>query len=216
MGYVFNVDEIFEMACRIERNGARFYRNMANDISDPDIHKLMLNFASMEVGHERVFLSMKKRLSDQDRGKTIYDPDEETIIEFFQKIRNNEEYKDIKGIAYVNEDNELFYTDKRVPINLDIYPPFPVKYNKFGAIEITRGCSYLCYFCQTPYIAGTTPRHRSIESICKYVQIMNDKNLTDIRFITPNAFSYGSKDGKSLSLEKLEELWSVQYFSLDH
>ncbi|TFF89634.1 MAG: B12-binding domain-containing radical SAM protein, partial [Promethearchaeota archaeon] len=97
---------------------------------------------------------------------------EETIIEFFQKIRNNEEYKDIQGIAYLNEDNELCYTDKRAPINLDIYPPFPVKYNKFGPIEITRGCSYVCYFCQTPYIAGTTPRHRSIESICKYVEIM--------------------------------------------
>ncbi len=131
---------------------------------------------------------------------------EESIIEFFQKIRNNEEYKDIKGIAYVNDDNELFYTDKRVPIKLDIYPPFPVKNNKFGPIEITRGCSYVCYFCQTPYIGGTTPRHRSIESICKYIQIMKDKNLTDIRFITPNAFSYGSKDGKSLNLEKLEEL----------
>jgi B12-binding domain/radical SAM domain protein len=32
------------------------------------------------------------------------------------------------------------------------------------------------------------------------------EDLTDIRFITPNAFSYGSQDGKNLNLEKLEDL----------
>lgn len=80
MGYVFNVDEIFEMAGQIERNGAGFYRHMANDISDPSIRRLMLNFAAMEDAHEKVFLSMKKRLSDQDRAKTIHDPDEETSL----------------------------------------------------------------------------------------------------------------------------------------
>jgi rubrerythrin len=53
---------------------------MANDISDPSIRKLMLNFAAMEDAHEKVFLSMKKQLSDQDRGKTIHDPDEETSL----------------------------------------------------------------------------------------------------------------------------------------
>jgi radical SAM superfamily enzyme YgiQ (UPF0313 family) len=31
-------------------------------------------------------------------------------------------------------------------------------------------------------------------------------DLTDVRFITPNAFSYGSFDGKSLNLTKLEDL----------
>jgi len=91
---------------------------------------------------------------------------------------------------------------------LDDYHPFPLKNQRFGAIEITRGCPYVCYFCQTPYISGTKPRHRSIESICKYIQILNNHygDLTDVRFITPNAFSYGSLDGKVLNLEKLEIL----------
>jgi rubrerythrin len=80
MGYDFNADEIFELASQIERNGARFYRHMANNISDSSIRKLMLNFAAMEEAHEKVFLSMKKQLSDQDREKTIHDPDEETSL----------------------------------------------------------------------------------------------------------------------------------------
>jgi B12-binding domain/radical SAM domain protein len=131
---------------------------------------------------------------------------EETLIEFFQKIRNNEEYKDINGIAYMNDDNEIYYTGKRAPINLDKYSPFPIKHNKFGPIEITRGCPYFCYFCQTPYILGGYPRHRNVDSISKYIRIMKSKNLTDIRFITPNAFSYGSLDGKTINLPKLKEL----------
>jgi B12-binding domain/radical SAM domain protein len=35
---------------------------------------------------------------------------------------------------------------------------------------------------------------------------MKNKNLRDIRFITPNAFSYGSNDGKTLNMDKLEKL----------
>ena len=131
---------------------------------------------------------------------------EETLIEFLQYVRINKDYRTIKGIAY-NDENKIYHcTGRRTPIRLDKYPPFPVNLNKFGAIEITRGCPYICYFCQTPYILGTYPRHRSIESICKYVRIMKSKNLTDIRFITPNAFSYGSSDGKTLDIPKLEEL----------
>jgi B12-binding domain/radical SAM domain protein len=108
----------------------------------------------------------------------------------------------------MNENNNYIYTGKRKFINLDKYPPFPIKNTRFGPIEITRGCPYVCYFCQTPYILGTSPRHRSIEMICKYVQKLKDHygDATDIRFITPNAFSYGSIDGMKLNLEKLEDL----------
>ncbi|MEW6608903.1 MAG: TIGR04013 family B12-binding domain/radical SAM domain-containing protein [bacterium] len=131
---------------------------------------------------------------------------EETLIELLQKIDNDEDYTDVKGIGFINEKGEYHYTGRRPPINLDQYPPFAVKHNKFGSIEITRGCPFVCYFCQTPHIFGGRQRHRSIEKICDYVQIMRSKNLTDIRFITPNAFSYGSPDGKRLNISNLEEL----------
>jgi B12-binding domain/radical SAM domain protein len=133
---------------------------------------------------------------------------EESLIEFLRKFINNRDVRSIKGIAYIGDNDKYYHTGKRNPIDLDKYPPFPIKHNKFGAIEITRGCPYICYFCQTPFILGTFPRHRSIESICRYVNMMKERNLTDIRFITPNAFSYGSKDGKTLNLTKLEGLLS--------
>lgn len=68
-------------------------------------------------------------------------------------------------------------------------------------IEITRGCPYNCRFCQTPQIFGKNIRHRSIDSIVKIV-----KTMGDIRFVTPNAFSYGSKTGLKPDIEKLENL----------
>jgi B12-binding domain/radical SAM domain protein len=135
---------------------------------------------------------------------------EETIIELMEKMLIGENIRKIKGIAYYSEENEYQYTGKRDPINLNDYPPFPLKNTRFGAIEITRGCPYLCYFCQTPYISGIRPRHRSVQSIGKYVKVLKNYygDHTDIRFITPNAFSYGSEDGKKLNLAKIEELLS--------
>jgi len=131
---------------------------------------------------------------------------EETICELLKTIKSDGNFNEVKGIAYLNKDNEYIYTGKRALVDLDLYPPFPVKNTQFGAIEITRGCPYVCYYCQTPYILGTKPRHRSVESICKYIEIMKKETLTDIRFISPNAFSYGSMDGKTIDVSKIEEL----------
>ena len=131
---------------------------------------------------------------------------EETFIELMHKIKNDEPLSLVRGIGLINDQKEYLLTKKRNKIDLNKYPPFPLLNQRFGAIEITRGCPHACYFCQTPQILGTRPRHRSIESICKYVEIMKKEMLTDIRFITPNAFSYGSTDGKTLNLPKLEEL----------
>ncbi|MGB9857968.1 MAG: TIGR04013 family B12-binding domain/radical SAM domain-containing protein [Dictyoglomaceae bacterium] len=131
---------------------------------------------------------------------------EETFIEIIEGILGEKDLKEIKGIAFLDNKNNFKHTGKRLFVDLNKYPPFSVKNNRFGPIEITRGCPYLCYFCQTPYIFGTYVRHRSIEKICEYIEIMKSKGLTDIRFITPNAFSYGSFDGKSLNMQELTKL----------
>ncbi|MEO0130789.1 MAG: TIGR04013 family B12-binding domain/radical SAM domain-containing protein, partial [candidate division WOR-3 bacterium] len=91
-------------------------------------------------------------------------------------------------------------------LNLDKFITFSERYKKFGPIEISRGCPFGCYFCQTPFLFGKNMRHRSIDSILKLVEILIRNNKRDIRFITPNSFAYGSIDGKSINYSELEEL----------
>ncbi|MEW5951215.1 MAG: TIGR04013 family B12-binding domain/radical SAM domain-containing protein [Elusimicrobia bacterium] len=90
-------------------------------------------------------------------------------------------------------------------INLDDYPSFSRKHLKFGPIEITRGCPYACRFCQTSYFFGTALRHRSIDNILDQVTAMSKLGLNDIRFITPDALSYGS-NCKEIDMKAVENL----------
>ncbi len=113
--------------------------------------------------------------------------------------------KYIEGIILNKELNKIGKNKEYV--NLNDFFPFPRKtIKKFGAIEITRGCPFACNFCQTSRIFGKKVRHRSIEKIVEIVEYMKNNNRTDIRFITPNAFSYGSIDGKIVNLEMIELL----------
>jgi B12-binding domain/radical SAM domain protein len=132
---------------------------------------------------------------------------EETIIELLEKIVRDEDYSGVKGISLLDENGNVFSTGRRETVNLDRYIPFSIKYGKFNPIEISRGCPFACHFCQTPRIFGTNPRHRSVEKIIEYVKIMRDRGLTDIRFIAPSIFSYGSFDGRTINPELLETLF---------
>jgi len=80
---------------------------------------------------------------------------------------------------------------------LDAYPPFSdIK----GYIECSRGCPFHCGYCQTPSLFGGSMRHRSIDSI-----VACANRVRDARFVTPNAFAYGS-DGRSPRFEKIRKL----------
>jgi B12-binding domain/radical SAM domain protein len=130
---------------------------------------------------------------------------EKSFVEFLKRLKEDSNYKDIKGVSYKDEDGfKIRDLSERVDINK--YPPFSIKFEKFSPIEITRGCPFFCFYCETPFIFSSKIRHRKIENIIYYIEYMKKLNLLDIRFITPNAFSYGSIDGKSLSLDSLEKL----------
>ncbi len=89
------------------------------------------------------------------------------------------------------------YTPACHTVILDAYPPFT---RRKGYIEITRGCPHHCTYCQTPRLFGHCMRHRSVDEIVKAAS-----NYRDARFVTPNAFAYGS-DGITPAFDKLELL----------
>lgn len=77
------------------------------------------------------------------------------------------------------------------------YPPFG---EIQGFLEISRGCPFGCTYCQTPMIFGHCMRHRPIDQIQRYAA-----KLKDARFLTPNAFAYGSngRDSRPDLVERL-------------
>ncbi|MBW2608921.1 MAG: ferritin family protein [Deltaproteobacteria bacterium] len=80
MVYDFNVDEIFEIAEQIERNGTRFYRQNAENVSSSPIQQLFLDLAAMEEEHEKLFISMRADLSDREKEPTVFDPEGESVL----------------------------------------------------------------------------------------------------------------------------------------
>ena len=76
----------------------------------------------------------------------------------------------------------------------------------FGPIEITRGCAFACSYCQTSHIFGVKLRHRSIDSIVRQALALRSGNRKVVRLLSPNAFSYGSPDGRQLNLQAMRDL----------
>ena len=131
---------------------------------------------------------------------------EATLIDLLKTVAAGGELAAVPGLAIRGSSGRTRFTGRRLPIDLDAYPPFPLRRRRAGPIEITRGCPFACGYCQTSYLLGTRPRHRSIETIVRYVAAMRQKSVCDVRVITPNAFSYGSADGRTLNLPALESL----------
>ena len=75
MGVSFNVDEVFEMAEQIERNGAKFYRAAAEKF--PAVREILLDLAAMEDDHEKTLAAMRTELSAGVQEPPVFDPDGE-------------------------------------------------------------------------------------------------------------------------------------------
>ena len=74
MSIGFNADEIFQMAERIERNGAQFYKKAASG-AEPQTAQMLLQLSAMEEEHEKTFSRMKAELSEKERKATFPDPE---------------------------------------------------------------------------------------------------------------------------------------------
>ena len=80
MSILFNANEVFEMAERIEANGEAFYRRAAEMNPAPKDREFLLHLADMEVGHRLTFVEMRKQLSARQKELTAYDPNGEAAM----------------------------------------------------------------------------------------------------------------------------------------
>jgi len=121
---------------------------------------------------------------------------------FLKAMNKGEDISGIRGVAFQGTTK---FT-KAEPVEINDYPPFSERWKLFGPIEITRGCPFGCSFCETPFLLNREYRHRSIENIIYFSNIMKKNNLLAFRAITPNALSYGSNKAGEIRLDLIENL----------
>ncbi|WP_433079434.1 TIGR04013 family B12-binding domain/radical SAM domain-containing protein [Dactylosporangium sp. CA-052675] len=111
----------------------------------------------------------------------------------------------VTGLAYRDDTGKVVKTGRPERLPLDTFRGFSLRWHRFNALEITRGCAFSCRFCQTPFMFSARFRHRSVDNVRWHVEQMRERGLRDVRFITPTALSYGSQD-ESPNLDAVEEL----------
>ncbi len=107
-------------------------------------------------------------------------------------VANGSDARGLPGIASLGADGALRKNGRADRIDLDEFPPFGPAHDRFGPIEITRGCVYACRFCQTPYFAGANFRHRSVANVREWARYLVGRGFRDFRFLTPTSLSYGT------------------------
>lgn len=119
MSYDFNANDVFEMAEQIEKNGAAFYRRAAAGIGDTDAKNFLSDLAEMEDDHEKTFSAMRKKLGQNEKAQTVFDPDNEaasylkaladTRIFFEKEIDTTSMQAILKAAILAEKDSIVFY-----------------------------------------------------------------------------------------------------------
>lgn len=130
---------------------------------------------------------------------------EETLKDLLLALSEEYDLSTVSGLA-IKTGEKVITTEKRKPIDLSKYPPCSFVYKLYPPIEIMRGCCFSCKYCQTPRIFNYTVRFRPIDYVRKWAKHYVKEGRRTIRFIAPNGFAYGSKDGRSPNPRKLERL----------
>ena len=132
MAFVFNADEIFEMAEQIERNGAAFYRLAAKQF--PAQQRLLTIIAEQEDQHCATFSALRRQLTSKDQEAITFDPGQEAeaylramadrrVVDVGRRpkdiLKGDESFADILGIAIgMEKDSIVFYVGMQ-----DMVPP---------------------------------------------------------------------------------------------
>ena len=130
---------------------------------------------------------------------------EQTFPAWLRRVFAGQDWRDLPGLAH-SLDGHPVRTDRPPWVNLDEHPPFSLRHRRWAPIEISRGCPWACTFCQTPYFLGGRMRHRRLETVMYWIEAARPLGYRYVRFITPNAFAYGSADGRTPNLEAIESL----------
>jgi radical SAM superfamily enzyme YgiQ (UPF0313 family) len=132
---------------------------------------------------------------------------EETTFELYNAIINNENYHNINGIAFI-ENNEVIQTNPRVKfkeldelplpnreaINMQLY--LDTWKNNHGKSSMTvstqRGCPYTCKWCSTA-VYGQSYRRRPAEQVAAEMKMLKENYNPDVIWFVDDVFTVSHK-----------------------
>jgi rubrerythrin len=118
------------MAEQMERNGAKFYRDAAENTADASNKEMLIGLSKMEEAHEKMFESMRAELKAAEKASTVFDPSGEAGVYlralvdsrvFFEKeIDVTSMVEILKSAIEAEKDSIVFYLGMKeaVPENL--------------------------------------------------------------------------------------------------
>lgn len=131
---------------------------------------------------------------------------EPAIIGLARHLLEGEDLASVPNIAYA--DGDRFVVTNFEYADLDYYPPHSRAAGLYPPIEIMRGCSYKCAFCQVPWLFKARVRFRKPETVLAAVRDYVKAGRRRIRFVAPIGFAYMSRDLRRPNVEALEALLS--------
>jgi B12-binding domain/radical SAM domain protein len=125
---------------------------------------------------------------------------EATFVELVAAVADGRDPRAVAGVAWPGGRSGAA---ARHP--LDRFPACNLRFGKWNALEITRGCIHACSFCQTPFMYKARFRHRTVDDVRAHVRAMAAGGLRYVRFVSPTSLSYGSTDER-VDLAAIEAL----------
>lgn len=141
---------------------------------------------------------------------------EYTLLELAQKILNEEEWRQVPGLAFKHEGKICLSQARELIENLDELP-FPArdfldrkiaKGEQIDTIYIysSRGCYGVCNYCSIKAFYGPVWRGRSAENIVDEIEYLNKKYNPKKFMFTDDNFMGSGKKGKTRVLEIAREI----------
>jgi len=130
MPYDFNADDVFEVAEQLERNGAKFYQDVAGQVEDEENKTFLTGLSKMELEHEKTFTAMRQELKGKEKESTVFDPEGEAELYlraladtrvFFEKQIDTATMEGIlKAAIQAEKDSIVFYMGMKEVVPEDL------------------------------------------------------------------------------------------------
>lgn len=129
---------------------------------------------------------------------------EQTFLELINVMEKNEKIKDVKGIAFRNNDEVVKTPSRPFTVELDELP-FPDRElledeyrsevvgilgsgGKFTTLLTSRGCPYTCKYCACSAFSSRKTRFRSPENVVAEMELLYGEGYEEIGFVDDNLF----------------------------